>query len=118
MAVENFQERTEFAVPILPRLLELYLKHAQECSFLIMEQSCGQLTVELVPEKHCDISTYLAKRQRVQAFACAELKFFDYGTVLWGPGIRNRSRKALRFQHLTCKESESSVWRMRRVEIS
>jgi hypothetical protein len=30
------------------------------------------------------------------------------------PGSRNDSRKTLRFQHLSCKRNESSVWSMRR----
>jgi hypothetical protein len=84
------------------------------CSFLIMEQSCGPFSVEIVPRKHCYFSTYLAKTARAQAGACAEVLFPDYGIVLWSPVSRNYSRKALRFQHLTCQESESSVWRMRR----
>jgi hypothetical protein len=31
-----------------------------------MEQSCGPLSVEIVPGKHCDFSTYLAKTARAQ----------------------------------------------------
>jgi hypothetical protein len=58
-----------------------------------MEQSCGPLEVEMVPGKHCDFSTYLAKRARAQTGACAEVKFPDYGTMLWSPGSRNFSRK-------------------------
>jgi hypothetical protein len=38
--------------------------------------------------KHCDFSTYLANRARTQFFACAEVQFPDYGTVLWAPGSR------------------------------
>jgi hypothetical protein len=114
-----------------------------------MDQSCGPLAVEIVPEEHCDISTYLAKRARAQSGACTEVHFPDYGTVLWslgsridsgkhcdfstyltkrasaqsGPcaevqfpdygtlllsyGSRSCSREALRFQHLSYKESES-----------
>jgi hypothetical protein len=125
-----------------------------------MEQSSGPLAVGMVPGKHCDFSTYLAKKAGVQSGACAELhfpdygtvlwspgsrnffwkhcvfgtylakrardqyytcaevKFPDYGTVFWAPGIRNYSRKALRFQHLSCQESESSFWRMRRDVVS
>jgi hypothetical protein len=37
---------------ILPRERELSLEHAQRCSFLIMENSCGPLTVEIIPGKH------------------------------------------------------------------
>jgi hypothetical protein len=104
--------------PILPRERELRLEHVQRCSFLIMEQSCGLLAVEIVPGKHCDFSTYLAKRARAQSGACAEVQFPDYGTALWSPGSRKYSIKALRFQHLNCKESESSDRRMRRGEFS
>jgi hypothetical protein len=70
------------SAPILPRERELSLEHAQRCSFLIMEQSCGPLAVEMVPEEHCDFSTYLAKREKSQSGACAEVQFPDYGTVL------------------------------------
>jgi hypothetical protein len=41
---------------------ELSPEHTQRCSFLIMEQSCGPLSVETIPGKHCDFSIYLAKR--------------------------------------------------------
>jgi hypothetical protein len=58
------------------------LEHAQRCSFLIMEQSCGPLAVENLPGNHCDICTYLAKRARAQSSACAEVQFPDYGTEL------------------------------------
>jgi hypothetical protein len=68
----------------------------------------------MVPGKHSDFSTYLAKRARAQSGACAEVKFPDYGTVLWYSGSRNGSKEALRFQQLSCQESESSVWRMLR----
>jgi hypothetical protein len=77
-----------------------------------MEQSFGPMAVEIVPGKHCDFSTYLAKRARDQTGACAEVQFPDYGTVLWFPGSKNLSRKALRLQHKSYQESESSVWRM------
>jgi hypothetical protein len=48
-----------------------------------MEQCCGPLAVEIIPGKHCDFSTYLAKRVRAQSGACEEVNFPDYGTVLW-----------------------------------
>jgi hypothetical protein len=51
-----------------------------------MEQSCGPLSVEMFPRKHCDFSTYLDKRERTQSGAFAEMKFNDYGTVLLAPG--------------------------------
>jgi hypothetical protein len=79
-----------------------------------MEQSCGPLAVEFFPGKHCDFSTYLAKRAGAQSGACADVQFPDYGKVLWSPDNRNASKKALRFQHLSCQKSEISVWRMRR----
>jgi hypothetical protein len=113
-----FQESTAISAPILPRLREHSLAHSQRCSFLIMEQCCGPLAVEIVPEKHSDFSTYLLKRARAQSGACAMVQFPDYGTMLWSPGNRNNSRKSLRFQHLTCQESESSVWRLRRGAVS
>jgi hypothetical protein len=155
-----FQESTAFSALILPRERELSLEHAQRCSFLIMEQSCGPLAVGIVPgnhynfstylamragaqsgayaevqfivygrvlwypgcrnnsRKHCDFSTYLTKRVTAQSGACAYVQFPDYGTVLWSPGCRNDSRKALRFQHLSCQESESAVWHMRRGVVS
>jgi hypothetical protein len=47
-----------------------------------MEECFGPLPVEIVPGKHCDFSTYLAKRARAQTVACAEVQFNDYGTVL------------------------------------
>jgi hypothetical protein len=83
--------------------------HAQRYGFLIMEQCSGPLAVEIIPGKHCDFISYLAKRARAQSGACAELQFPDNGTEMWSPGSRNGSRKALRFQQLSCQESESSV---------
>jgi hypothetical protein len=47
-----------------------------------MEESCGPMAVEMVPRKHCDFSTYLAKCARAQSGACAEVNFSDYGTEL------------------------------------
>jgi hypothetical protein len=74
--------------------------------------------LEIFPGRHCDFSTYLAKRAKTQSGACTELQFPDYGTELWSPGSRNCSRKALRFQHLSCQESESFFWLMHRAAIS
>jgi hypothetical protein len=54
-----------------------------------MEQRFGPLAVEKIPGKHCDFSTYFAKRTRTQSGACAEVQFPDYGTELWSPGSRN-----------------------------
>jgi hypothetical protein len=79
------------------------LGHAQRCSFLIMEQSYGPLAVEMVPGKHCEISTYLAKRARAQFGACAEVQFPDYGTVLWSLRSRIGSRKQCDFSNYLAK---------------
>jgi hypothetical protein len=87
--------RTAISAPTLPRERDLSLAHAQSCIFLIMEQCCGPLAVEMVPGKHCDFSTYLAKRARAQSGACAQVQFPDYGTELWSLCSRNCSRKAL-----------------------
>jgi hypothetical protein len=91
---------------------ELSLAHVKSCSFLIMEQCFGPLSVEIFQGKHCDFSTYLAKSSRAQTGECAEVQFPDYETELWSSGSRIGSRKALRFQHLSCQGNESSVWRM------
>jgi hypothetical protein len=88
---------------------ELSLEHGQRCSFLIMEQSCGSLTVEMIPGKTVIPAPILPRELRAQSDACAEVYFPEYGTVLWVPGSRNWSRKALRFQHLSCKERELSL---------
>jgi hypothetical protein len=40
-----------------------------------MEQCCCPLTVENIPGKHWDFSTYLAQRARTLSGACAELQF-------------------------------------------
>jgi hypothetical protein len=106
------------SAPILSRERELSLEHAQRCSFLIMEHSCGPLAVQSVPGKHYDFSTYLAKRAGAQSGACAEVHFPDYGTVLWFLDSINGSRKALKFLYLSCQGSESSIWCMRRGAVS
>jgi hypothetical protein len=71
--------------------------HVQRCSFLIMEQSCGPLAIEIFPGKHCDFRTYLAKRARAPSGSCAEVQFPDYGTGLYSPDCRSDLRKTLRF---------------------
>jgi hypothetical protein len=111
---KGFQESPAISASILQRERELSLAHEPRCRFLIMEYISGPLAVEMAPGKHCDLSTYIAKRARAQSLACAELQFPDYGTELWSPGSRNYSRKALIFQHLSCQESEISLCRMRR----
>jgi hypothetical protein len=103
LVLENFLESTAISAPTLQRERELSLAHEQRCSFLILEQSCGPLAVEIVPRKHWYFSTYLAKRARAQSCACAEVQFSDYGTEMQSPGSRNCSRKALRFQYLSCQ---------------
>jgi hypothetical protein len=118
LAVEIFLGKRAISTPLLPRERDLNLEHAQRCIFLIMEQSCGPLTVEMFPGKHCDFSFYLAKRAGAQSGASAEKHFPDYGTVLWSRGIKKKFQVTLRFQHLSCQESERSVWRMRRGAIS
>jgi hypothetical protein len=109
---------TTISAPILQRVRELSLAHAQRCSFLIMEQCCGPLTVENIPGKHCDFITYLAKRARAQSGARSEVQFPEYVTVLWSPGSRNISKKSLRFQHLSCQDNENSVLIMIRRAVS
>jgi hypothetical protein len=94
------------------------MAHAQRYSFLIVEQCCEPLAVEIIPGNHCDFSTYLAKRATARSGVCAVLQFPDYGTLLWYPGSRNCFRKALRFQNLSCPESESSVRSMRICAVS
>jgi hypothetical protein len=70
-----------------------------------MEQSCGPLSLGSVPGKHCDFSTYLAKRAQAQSGACAEVQFPDYGTVLWSLGIRNGSREHCDFTTYLAKRA-------------
>jgi hypothetical protein len=62
LAVEMVQGKTAISATILPREREFSLAHAQRCSFLIMEQCCGLLAVEIVPGKHGDFKIYLFKR--------------------------------------------------------
>jgi hypothetical protein len=89
----------------MPRGRELRLEHAERCSFLIMEQNSIPLAVEMISGKHCDFSTYLAKRARAQFGACAKVNFPDYGTVLWYPGRRNCSRKDCDFSIYIAKRA-------------
>jgi hypothetical protein len=41
------------------------------------------MAVEMIPGKHCDFRTYIAKKARAQSGACAEFQFPEYGTELW-----------------------------------
>jgi hypothetical protein len=74
-----------------------------------MEQSCGPLAIEIVPGKHCDFSSYLAKRATAQSGACAEVQFPDYGTELWSPGSRNDSRKLCDFSTYLAKKARAQT---------
>jgi hypothetical protein len=65
--VPGKQENTAISAPILPRVRELSLAHAQRCNFLILKQCCGPLAVEMIRGNYCDFSTYLAN--------CARAKF-------------------------------------------
>jgi hypothetical protein len=58
-----FQETTAISAPILPRERELRLTHAQRCRFLIMEQCCGPLAVEIFPG-NIAISASILPRER------------------------------------------------------
>jgi hypothetical protein len=49
-----------------------------------MEQSCGPLSVEIVPGMHCDSAPILPREREYKSVACAEVQFPDYGTV-FGP---------------------------------
>jgi hypothetical protein len=89
-----FPGNTSILAHILPRERELCLAHAQRSSFLITEEYCGPLAVEMIPGKHCEFSTYLTKRARTHSGAWTDVKFPDYGTVLWSPGSRDFARKA------------------------
>jgi hypothetical protein len=44
---------------------ELSLDHAQRCSFLIIEQSCGPLSVEIIPGKNCDSAPILPREREL-----------------------------------------------------
>jgi hypothetical protein len=112
LAVEIFpgkQENTAISANILPRVRELSLAHAQRCSFLIIKECFGPKAVEIILGKHCDFSTYLAKRTRGQSGACAEVQDPDYGTELWSPCSRHCSRKHFDFSTYLEREREISL---------
>jgi hypothetical protein len=74
MAVEMVpgkQEITAISAPILPRERELSLAHSQRFSFMIMEQCCGPLAVEIVPGKTA-ISAPILPRMRELSLAHAQ----------------------------------------------
>jgi hypothetical protein len=118
MTVEIFPGNISDISTYFAKRTRAKFEHEQRCSFLIMEQSCSPLAVEFVLGKHCNFSTYLAKRTSVQSGACAEVQIPDYGTELSSTGSRKDSRKALRFQQLSCQVFERSVWSMRRGAVS
>jgi hypothetical protein len=72
-----------------------------------MEQSCGPYAVEMIPGKHWDFSTSLAKRARAQSGECAEVKFPDYRTELWSAGSRNCSKKHCDFSTYLAKRARA-----------
>jgi hypothetical protein len=104
-----FQESTSISAIILTREREFSLEHAQRCSILIMEQSCGPLAVEIFPGMHLDFSTYLARSARAQSGACAYVLFPDYGTVLWSPGSKNISKKNCDFSTYLAKRARAPI---------
>jgi hypothetical protein len=83
-----------------------------------MEQISGPLAVEIVPRKHCDFSTYLAKRATAQSGAFSEVHFPDYGTELWSPGSRKKFQGSTVISAPILQKSEVSLWRMHRGAIS
>jgi hypothetical protein len=110
LAVEIFpgkQESTAISAPNLPRERELSLVLAQKCSFLMMEQCCDPLAVEVIPRKHCEFSTYLTKRPGAQSGACAQVKFPDYGTVFWAPGRGNIPGKHCDFSNYLAERANA-----------
>jgi hypothetical protein len=79
-----------------------------------MEESCGPLAIEIFPGKHCDFSSYFAKRARAHNGACAEVQFPDYGTVLWSPVSRNCSKKHCDFSTYLAKKSRAQSGALQR----
>jgi hypothetical protein len=93
----------------LQRERELSLVHAQRCSFLIRGQFCGPLTFEIFPKKHCDFSTYLAKRASAQSGAWAEVQFPDYGTSCGPLSVENFQESTAIRAPLLPRERELSL---------
>jgi hypothetical protein len=83
-----------------------------------MEQRYGPLAVEMIPEKHCDFSTYLAKRAGAQSGACAEVQFPDYGTELWSPGSRKFPGKHCDFSTYLAKRARAQSGACAEVQFS
>jgi hypothetical protein len=63
-----FQENTATSALILPREPQLCLEHAQRCIFLIIEQSCGPVAVEMFQESTV-ISAPILQKQRELSLA-------------------------------------------------
>ncbi|PNF31828.1 hypothetical protein B7P43_G09258 [Cryptotermes secundus] len=59
------------------------LWHVLSWSILVMDECCGPLAIEIVPGKHCDFSTYLAKRARAKhLIRCCNQKIYSQETTL------------------------------------
>jgi hypothetical protein len=71
MAIKMIEESTAISVPFLQREPKLSLAHAQRFSFLIMEQSCGLLSVEMVP-RNTGISAPILPSERELSLAHAQ----------------------------------------------
>jgi hypothetical protein len=63
---QESRKNTAISAFILPRERELSLAHVQRCNFLIMEECCVPMAVEIIPGNICDFSTYLSTRTRAQ----------------------------------------------------
>jgi hypothetical protein len=74
-----------------------------------MEQGCGPRAVEIVPGKHCDFITHLAKRARAQSGGWAEVQLLEYGTDLWSHCNRNRSKNNVISALILPRERELSL---------
>jgi hypothetical protein len=116
--VPGKQVSTAISATSLPRERELCLAHAHWCSFLITLKCCGPQAVELVPESTALSAPILPREREISLEHAQRCIFLIIVQRLWSPCSRNGSRKALRFQHLSCQESESSVWRIRGCAVS
>jgi hypothetical protein len=63
----------------------------------------------MVPGKHCDFSTYIAKRARAQSGPCAEVQFPDYGTVLWPLAVEIFPKNLCDFSPILPRKRELSL---------
>jgi hypothetical protein len=82
-----FQESTAFSAIILPWEREVSLEHAQICNFLIIEQNCGPLAVEMIPGKQesTAISASILPRERELSLAHAQRFSFLIMEQRYGP---------------------------------